>query len=151
VRREYRDDGRVWSLRGNGRCQSCGPERKLLAAAWRGGITTVLIPRETKKTCGYPGLNVKEGLTIIPVKHVSEVFENTRWFRDRKRSNGNQDAKDAAAAAALARRKPPAGDSATAQLKLDANDYKSALGRASNIRPYEIFADTGFGFQAFLG
>ena len=47
-----------------------------LLAALRGGITTVLIPQENEKDLAEIPDNVKEGLTIIPVSHVSEVIAN---------------------------------------------------------------------------
>jgi ATP-dependent Lon protease len=40
----------------------------------RGGITTVIIPAENEKDLAEIPTNVKEGLTIIPVKHVDEVL-----------------------------------------------------------------------------
>ena len=55
---------------------------------------------------------VKEGLTIIPVKHVSEVLKHA-LVREPEAIEWDQEAEDAAASAALARRNA-AGDSATA-------------------------------------
>ena len=42
----------------------------------RGGITTVLIPQDNARDLPDIPDNVKEGLTIIPVTHVSEVLEH---------------------------------------------------------------------------
>ena len=50
-----------------------GLKEKLLAAL-RGGIKTVFIPEENEKDLAEIPDNVKEGLQIIPVKHVSEVL-----------------------------------------------------------------------------
>jgi ATP-dependent Lon protease len=52
-----------------------GLKEKLLAAL-RGGITTVLIPVENERDLPEIPDNVKAGLTIIPVSHVSEVLEH---------------------------------------------------------------------------
>jgi ATP-dependent Lon protease len=52
-----------------------GLKEKLLAAL-RGGITTVLIPQDNEKDLPEIPDNVKEGLTIIPVSHVSEVLKH---------------------------------------------------------------------------
>ena len=51
-----------------------GLKEKLLAAL-RGGIKTVLIPQDNAKDLADIPDNVKDGLEIIPVKHVSEVLE----------------------------------------------------------------------------
>ena len=51
-----------------------GLKEKLLAAL-RGGIKTVLIPEENAKDLAEIPDNVKEGLEIIPVNHVSEVLK----------------------------------------------------------------------------
>jgi len=41
----------------------------------RGGVKTVLIPEENEKDLADIPDNVKEGLEIIPVTHVSEVLK----------------------------------------------------------------------------
>jgi len=51
-----------------------GLKEKLLAAL-RGGIKTVLIPAENEKDLPEIPDNVKAGLKIIPVSHVSEVLK----------------------------------------------------------------------------
>jgi ATP-dependent Lon protease len=51
-----------------------GLKEKLLAAL-RGGIKTVLIPEENEKDLSELPDNVKNGLEIIPVKHVQEVLD----------------------------------------------------------------------------
>ena len=72
VRRDIAMTGEV-SLRGN--AMAIGGLKEKLLAALRGGITTVLIPEENEKDLPEIPDNVKEGLKIIPVKHVSEVLK----------------------------------------------------------------------------
>jgi len=67
VRKDIAMTGEV-TLRGNALA--------IVLAALRGGITTVLIPQENEKDLAEIPDNVKEGLTIIPVSHVSEVIAN---------------------------------------------------------------------------
>ncbi len=71
VRRDIAMTGEV-SLRGN--AMPIGGLKEKLLAALRGGITTVLIPEENTRDLPEIPDNVKAGLTIIPVKHVSEVL-----------------------------------------------------------------------------
>ncbi|MEM7643419.1 MAG: S16 family serine protease, partial [Pseudomonadota bacterium] len=73
VRRDIAMTGEV-SLRGN--AMPIGGLKEKLLAALRGGITTVLIPEENEKDLAELPDNVKDGLKIIPVKHVSEVLEH---------------------------------------------------------------------------
>jgi ATP-dependent Lon protease len=49
--------------------------KEKLLAALRGGITTVLIPQENEKDLEEIPTNIREGLKIIPVRHVDEVLE----------------------------------------------------------------------------
>ena len=72
VRRDVAMTGEV-TLRGN--ASAIGGLKEKLLAALRGGITTVLIPEENEKDLAELPDNVKEGLKIIPVKHVSEVLK----------------------------------------------------------------------------
>ncbi|NRA99062.1 MAG: endopeptidase La [Rhodobacteraceae bacterium] len=72
VRRDIAMTGEV-SLRGN--AMPIGGLKEKLLAALRGGIKTVLIPEENEKDLADIPDNVKEGLEIIPVKHVSEVLK----------------------------------------------------------------------------
>jgi ATP-dependent Lon protease len=51
-----------------------GLKEKLLAAL-RGGIKTVLIPKENEKDLAEIPDNVKKGLEIIPVAHADEVLQ----------------------------------------------------------------------------
>ena len=73
VRKDIAMTGEV-TLRGN--ASAIGGLKEKLLAALRGGITTVLIPEENEKDLPEIPDNVKKGLHIIPVKHVSEVLEH---------------------------------------------------------------------------
>lgn len=73
VRKDIAMTGEV-TLRGN--ALAIGGLKEKLLAALRGGITTVLIPQENEKDLPEIPDNVKEGLTIIPVSHVSEVLQH---------------------------------------------------------------------------
>ncbi len=72
VRKDIAMTGEV-TLRGN--ALAIGGLKEKLLAALRGGIKTVLIPQENAKDLPEIPDNVKEGLTIIPVSHVSEVLK----------------------------------------------------------------------------
>ncbi|MGH1413342.1 MAG: endopeptidase La [Pelagimonas sp.] len=72
VRSDIAMTGEV-SLRGN--AMPIGGLKEKLLAALRGGITTVFIPQENEKDLAELPDNVKNGLEIIPVKHVSEVLD----------------------------------------------------------------------------
>ena len=71
IRKDIAMTGEV-TLRGN--ALPIGGLKEKLLAALRGGITTVLIPQENEKDLRDIPDNVKEGLEIIPVGHVSEVL-----------------------------------------------------------------------------
>jgi ATP-dependent Lon protease len=71
VRRDVAMTGEV-TLRGN--VLPIGGLKEKLLAALRGGIKTVLIPAENEKDLAEIPDNVKEGLKIIPVSHVTEVL-----------------------------------------------------------------------------
>ncbi|WP_025899028.1 endopeptidase La [Sneathiella glossodoripedis] len=58
-----------------GRVLPIGGLKEKLLAALRGGIRTVLIPKDNEKDLEEIPDNVKEGLKIIPVSEVSEVLE----------------------------------------------------------------------------
>ncbi len=73
VRRDIAMTGEV-TLRGN--VLGIGGLKEKLMAAMRGGIKTVLIPEENAKDLPEIPDNVKAGLTIIPVSHVSEVLKH---------------------------------------------------------------------------
>ena len=51
-----------------------GLKEKLLAAS-RGGITTVLIPKENERDLTEIPANIRQGIEIIPVKWIDEVLE----------------------------------------------------------------------------
>jgi len=58
-----------------GRVLAIGGLKEKLLAALRGGIKVVLIPEENEKDLAEIPENVKQGLEIVPVKHVDEVLE----------------------------------------------------------------------------
>ena len=72
VRKEVAMTGEV-NLRGN--VLPIGGLKEKLLAALRGGIKIVLIPEENVKDLSEIPDNVKNGLEIIPVMHVSEVLK----------------------------------------------------------------------------
>ena len=72
VRKDIAMTGEV-TLRGN--ASAIGGLKEKLLAALRGGITTVFIPEENQKDLAELPDNVKEGLEIIPVRHVREVLD----------------------------------------------------------------------------
>ena len=72
VRKDIAMTGEV-TLRGN--ALAIGGLKEKLLAALRGGIKTVLIPQENEKDLAEIPDNVKEGLEIIPVEHVSDVLK----------------------------------------------------------------------------
>ncbi|AXT26186.1 endopeptidase La [Ruegeria sp. AD91A] len=96
VRKDIAMTGEV-SLRGN--AMPIGGLKEKLLAALRGGIKTVLIPEENEKDLADIPDNVKEGLKIIPVKHVSEVLEHS-LVRTPEPIEWDEAAEEAAAAAA---------------------------------------------------
>jgi len=98
VRKDIAMTGEV-SLRGN--AMPIGGLKEKLLAALRGGIKTVLIPEENEKDLADIPDNVKEGLEIIPVKHVSEVLERA-LVRKPEPIEWDEAAEEAAAAAAKA-------------------------------------------------
>ncbi|MFN4112849.1 MAG: endopeptidase La [Sphingomonadaceae bacterium] len=57
-----------------GRVLAIGGLKEKLLAALRGGIATVLIPEDNVKDLAEIPAKVKEGLQIVPVKHVDEVL-----------------------------------------------------------------------------
>ena len=73
VRRDVAMTGEV-SLRG--RVLPIGGLKEKLLAALRGGIKTVLIPQENEKDLDEIPDVVKEGLEIIPVTDINEVFSH---------------------------------------------------------------------------
>ena len=73
VRKDIAMTGEV-TLRGN--ASAIGGLKEKLLAALRAGVKTVLIPIENEKDLPEIPDNVKEGLNIIPVAHVSEVLKH---------------------------------------------------------------------------
>lgn len=84
------------TLRGN--ASAIGGLKEKLLAALRGGIKTVLIPEENEKDLAEIPDNVKNGLKIIPVKHVSEVLEMALTAKP-EAVDWDEEAEEAAAAA----------------------------------------------------
>lgn len=100
VRKDIAMTGEV-SLRGN--AMPIGGLKEKLLAALRGGIKTVLIPVDNEKDLPEIPDNVKEGLNIIPVKHVSEVLEHALVSKP-EAIEWDEAAEEAAAAALAASR-----------------------------------------------
>ncbi|MEM9344509.1 MAG: S16 family serine protease, partial [Pseudomonadota bacterium] len=73
VKKDIAMTGEV-TLRGN--VLAIGGLKEKLLAALRGGVKTVLIPEENAKDLPEIPDNVKDGLNIIPVAHVSEVLKH---------------------------------------------------------------------------
>jgi ATP-dependent Lon protease len=57
-----------------GRVLAIGGLKEKLLAALRGGIDTVFIPEENVKDLAEIPANIREGLEIVPVRHVDEVL-----------------------------------------------------------------------------
>lgn len=72
VRKDVAMTGEI-TLRG--RILAIGGLKEKLLAALRGGIKTVLIPKENEKDLAEIPDNVKEGLKIIPLSEVSELLK----------------------------------------------------------------------------
>lgn len=71
IRRDVAMTGEV-NLRGN--VTEIGGLKEKLLAALRGGIKTVLIPRDNAKDLAEIPANVKKGLAIVPVDRIEDVF-----------------------------------------------------------------------------
>src|SRR6476620_1744114 len=71
VRKEVAMTGEI-SLRG--RVMPIGGLKEKLLAALRGGLKTVLIPKENERDLAEIPDNVKRGLKIVPVKTVDELL-----------------------------------------------------------------------------
>ncbi len=97
VRKDIAMTGEV-TLRGN--ASAIGGLKEKLLAALRGGIKTVLIPEENVKDLPDIPDNVKEGLEIIPVTHVSEVLKHA-LISEPEPVEWDEEAEEAAAAQAL--------------------------------------------------
>ncbi|MDA9226394.1 endopeptidase La, partial [bacterium] len=104
VRKDIAMTGEV-SLRGN--AMPIGGLKEKLLAALRGGIKTVLIPEENEKDLAEIPANVKEGLKIISVTHVSEVLKYA-LVSEPVSIHWDEVAEEAAAAAAAAGTPPSA-------------------------------------------
>ena len=73
VRKDVAMTGEI-TLRG--RVLPIGGLKEKLLAAHRGGLRTVLIPRDNERELSEIPDNVKRGLTIIPVTTADEVLKN---------------------------------------------------------------------------
>ncbi|HTZ79265.1 MAG TPA: endopeptidase La [Stellaceae bacterium] len=73
VRRDIAMTGEI-TLRG--RVLPIGGLKEKLLAALRGGLTTVLIPKENEKDLAEIPDNVKAGLTIVPVASADELLKH---------------------------------------------------------------------------
>src|SRR5207302_5344426 len=73
VRREVAMTGEI-TLRG--RVLPIGGLKEKLLAALRGGLTTVLIPKENEKDLAEIPENVKRGLALVPVARVDELLKH---------------------------------------------------------------------------
>ncbi|MBF9036844.1 endopeptidase La [Rhodobacterales bacterium HKCCE2091] len=103
VRKDIAMTGEV-TLRGN--VLPIGGLKEKLLAALRGGVKTVLIPEDNEKDLPEIPDNVKSGLEIIPVSHVSEVLAQA-LVRTPEPIDWDEEAEEAAAAA---RREDPVGE-----------------------------------------
>ena len=109
VKKDIAMTGEV-TLRGN--VLPIGGLKEKLLAALRGDIKTVLIPAENEKDLVEIPDNVKEGLTIIPVAHVSQVLKHA-LVRKPEAIEWDEAAEEAAAAkAALAAKTAASGATA---------------------------------------
>ncbi len=106
VRKDIAMTGEV-TLRGN--ASAIGGLKEKLLAALRGGIKTVLIPRENEKDLAEIPDNVKEGLEIISVDHVSDVLKHA-LIQQPEPVEWDEAAEEAAAAA---RRDEPGASAVT--------------------------------------
>jgi ATP-dependent Lon protease len=95
VRKDIAMTGEV-TLRGN--ASAIGGLKEKLLAALRGGVKTVLIPKENERDLPEIPDNVKQGLEIIPVSHVSEVLKHA-LVRQPEPVEWDEEAEEAAAAA----------------------------------------------------
>jgi len=77
-----------------GEVLAIGGLKEKLLAAHRGGIDTVLIPKDNVKDLKEIPENVKQGLTIIPVRWITEVLEVALQSMPKSDDNENVIAKD---------------------------------------------------------
>lgn len=108
VRKDIAMTGEV-TLRGN--VLPIGGLKEKLLAALRGGIKTVLIPKDNEKDLPEIPDNVKAGLKIVPVSQVSEVLELALVSKP-EAIEWDEAAEEAAAAAIAAKAKSGSGATA---------------------------------------
>ncbi|NCF48919.1 MAG: endopeptidase La [Bacteroidetes bacterium] len=95
-----------------GRVLPIGGLKEKLLAALRGGVKTVLIPKDNEKDLAEIPDNVKEGMTIIPVTMVDEVL-SAALVRE-PLPNSITGGSDGEVASVPIAEKPPASDEITA-------------------------------------
>ena len=95
VRKDLAMTGEV-TLRGN--VLPIGGLKEKMLAALRGGIKTVLIPKDNEKDLLEIPENVKQGLDVIPVSNVQEVLKHA-LVRPPRAIEWDEAAEEAAAAA----------------------------------------------------
>ncbi len=110
VRKDIAMTGEV-TLRGH--VLPIGGLKEKLLAALRGGVKTVLIPKENEKDLAEIPDNVKDGLTIIPARTVAEVM-TAALTRVPEPVDWDEEAEEEAAAARAAMQTGDASPSATA-------------------------------------
>jgi ATP-dependent Lon protease len=65
-----------------GRVLPIGGLKEKMIAALRGGIDTLLIPKENEKDLAEIPVNIRRNLTVIPVDHMDQVLENALALND---------------------------------------------------------------------
>ncbi len=65
-----------------GRVLPIGGLKEKMIAAHRGGIDTILIPKENEKDLADIPANIKRNLTIVPVDHMDEVLSSALALTD---------------------------------------------------------------------
>ena len=88
------DVGMTGEITLRGEVLPIGGLKEKLLAAHRGGITTVLIPDDNKKDLAEIPKNIKDKLTIVPVKWIDEVLEHALVHIDLRRRDFSTDDPD---------------------------------------------------------
>ena len=70
----HRDLAMTGEITLRGRVLPIGGLKEKVLAAKRGGVTTVLIPRENDKDLADLSREIRDGVTIITVAHMDEVL-----------------------------------------------------------------------------
>ena len=93
-----KDVGMTGEITLRGRVLAIGGLKEKLLAAQRGGIKTVLIPKENEKDLADIPENVKSDLTILPISYVDEALSAALTAMPESLKNGGE--------ASLAKDKP---------------------------------------------